>query len=124
MIGSDDRRYQVFVSSTFDDLQEERQHSMIARHRVMQLIISQIAGRFSDAQEWLALVSKSGRGIAPEDLTGLVVAIQRQFLGLDLVDVMTIEGAAQFPHSGSAWHLTQRGRLQLLAVSGLRRNQG
>ncbi len=25
MIGSDDRRYQLFVSSTFDDLQEERQ---------------------------------------------------------------------------------------------------
>jgi hypothetical protein len=25
MIGFDDRRYQVFVSSTFEDLQEERQ---------------------------------------------------------------------------------------------------
>ena len=25
MIGSDDRRYQVFVSSTFEDLQAERQ---------------------------------------------------------------------------------------------------
>ena len=98
---------------------EPQVHSMIARQRVTQLIISQVKGRFPDAQEWLALAGKRG-GVAPEDLTRLMVAIQRQFLGLGLVDVTRIEAAAQW----SRWQLTQRGRLQLLAVSGLRRNQG
>jgi hypothetical protein len=109
---------------------EPQVHSMMARLRVAGLIISQIAGRFPDAQGWLALASKHG-GIAPEDLTRLMVAIQRQFLGLGLVDVITIEAETTPPYPGPwlhldpsfAWQLTPRGRLQLLAVSGLRRNQ-
>jgi hypothetical protein len=117
-------------STTWNDLlaaifinAEPQVNSMIARLRVAELIISQVAGRFPDAQEWLALASKHG-GIAPEDLTRLIVAIQRQFLGLGLVDVITIRaGNDPHPFPWSAWQLTQRGRSQLLAVSGLRRNQ-
>lgn len=108
---------------------EPRVDSMIARNRVAEMIISQIAGRFPEAQEWLALARRHG-GIAPDDSTRLIVAIQRQFLGLGLVDVITIEAEAPNPGhpwlqliSGSAWQLTEKGRLQLLAVSGLRRNQ-
>jgi hypothetical protein len=104
---------------------EPRVYSTTVRQRVARLIISQIAGRFPEAKGWLAIATRHEEAvIASKDFSRLIVAIQRQFLGLGLVDVITTEKVTP-PFAGlwPAWQLTQGGRLQLLAVSGLRRNQ-
>jgi hypothetical protein len=119
-------------STTWNDLlaaifinAEPRVHSTIVQQRVAGLIIFQIAGSFPEAKGWLAIATKHpATVVASKDLRHLIVDIQRQFLGLGLVDVITIESVnPSFPGSWPEWQLTQRGRLQLLAVSGLRRNQ-
>lgn len=96
---------------------EPQVYSWIVQQRVAGLIIFQIAGSFPEAKGWLAIAARDPEAaVASEDLRRLIVDIQRQFLGLGLIDVIKTEKV-------TAWQLTQKGRLQLLAVSGLRRNR-
>src|SRR5450432_2193224 len=58
------------------------------RRRVGQLIFAQVSDRFPDATAWLGRNKTWLYGVEEKDVTGIMVAIQRQFLGLDLIDVL------------------------------------
>ena len=92
----------------------------------MQLIVCQIEESSPVAQGWLAQAKKALKGVAEDDIAELNALLQRQFLGLGLIDIsekesefspLNLKGRATY------WYLTQKGRLQILAVSGLRRGE-
>src|ERR1035441_5110154 len=109
MIGSDDRRYQVFVSSTFDDLQPERQ-------KVLQAVLEMKA-------------FPAGMELFPSANDEQWAFIQREIESSDYYTVITAGKYGSLAdewgpfRSPSGWRLTERGLLQLLAVGGLRRVQ-
>jgi hypothetical protein len=89
-------------------------HALGAANRVGKLIASQLANRFPDCEWTAAQVRWPSTGVDKEGMKNLMTAVKRQLLGLDMIDVEQIDG-------NHVWYLKQRGRLQLLAICGLRR---
>jgi hypothetical protein len=88
------------LSRLFHDADPQVSESRV-RGRTERLIRSQMAPTLSAAE--------------PSGWDALFMAVKRQFLGLGLIDVL------QQGREVNIWELTEKGRLQLLAVSGLRR---
>jgi hypothetical protein len=62
-------------------------------------------------------------GLVPESLQTLMTDVARQFLGLDLIYITTLQ--TQSGHSNFSrphWCLTRKGRTQLLTTSGIRKD--
>jgi hypothetical protein len=96
------------LAAIFSDADPEVERDQ-ARRRVGRLI--EVFDRFPHVSAWGALENGAGPlGSAEKDMSQIMIAIQRQFLGLALIDLLEW-----------GWQLTQKGRLQLLGISGLRR---
>lgn len=101
---------------------EENKYAV--RHRIVKLIISRIADRFPDASQWATHRLVYHSGIVKQDLDELMVDVRRQFLGLGLIEIAAKPmGDGTYHRSEGFWCLTPKGRLQLLAVSGIRRSR-
>jgi hypothetical protein len=100
---------------------DPRVDTRIVRARIVQVIIDQISVQCPSATGWTMHDQLSNNGLSPEDVKIVMADVQRQFLGLDLIDITEQSGFLNA--RSSHWCLTRKGHMQLLAISGIRRDR-
>jgi hypothetical protein len=110
--------------------------SSTAKQQVARLLLSSLSRSFPDAGGWLSRQRVPGLDVDADDFRKIIASAERQFLGLGLMDIVSVQESTQYgvttpqgiqPHMGfrnvEHWRLTEKGNLQFLAVRGVRRKQ-